>query len=292
MEHAAPDTDGDGTPDLYDFDDDQDGMPDGVDLSRNSASEDDSGQAAVFTKTNPLVFKLDGLQAGSFAYVTVQLRPTNPDHLWYAYNVLNWPKDEKGNMQDWDGSTFFDKCQATGGSDCTMSPDDNGDLKFVPMLEISVADLGSLPRRSNGAVDEELLANYGMSLQPVGNSSYLIYAPLNLVEDQATGGKVAFQAQLIYQAGASWTQQQMRLVWAVNALQEQYASPDAYAAAKQNGPAAAKNVVTILHTYKEDFQLTGLGIFSIIRGAARAGLRPCPSWLGQETGHSRQVASQ
>ena len=99
-----------------------------------------------------------------------------------------------------------------------------------------------------------------MSLQPAGDGSYLIYAPLNLVEDQATGSKVAFQAQLIYQAGASWTPQQMRLVWAVNVLQEQYSNPDDLRAAKQNGTAAANNSVTILHTYNEDFQLTGLNV--------------------------------
>ncbi|MEZ4640158.1 MAG: thrombospondin type 3 repeat-containing protein [Caldilineaceae bacterium] len=130
---TAPDSDGDGTPDLYDFDDDGDGVPDSVDVSRLVASKDNGGNLVAFSQSNPLALTVDGLQANRYTYVSLQLRPTNADQLWYAVNVLNWPKDEKGNMQDWDGKTFFDLCKKNGDPNCAMTPDANGDIKIVPM---------------------------------------------------------------------------------------------------------------------------------------------------------------
>ena len=42
--------------------------------------------------------------------------------------------------------TFFDVCQQAGGTNCTMSPDANGDMKLVPMLEIEApAGSANLP---------------------------------------------------------------------------------------------------------------------------------------------------
>ncbi|MCB0083941.1 MAG: hypothetical protein KDE47_23535, partial [Caldilineaceae bacterium] len=259
---GAPDSDGDGTPDLYDDDDDNDGVPDDIDISRLVAGQDNMGNAVTFSRANPLQLTVDGLQTGSYTFVDLQLRPTDPDHLWYAYNVLNWPHDEKGNMQDWDGKTFFDHCVATGGGNCQMTPDANGDIKLVPMLEITVRDLNTLPAKADGSLDTELLANYNITVQPSGTltDTYLVYARLNLVEESVTGNKVAFQTQLLYQPKATWNPQQVRMVWAVNALNEQYADPESAKArlAAQNG--RGDNVVTVLHTYDDEFQLTGFNV--------------------------------
>ncbi len=254
------DTDSDNTPDLYDFDDDGDGVPDKVDISRLVASRADNGTAVTFTAANPLQLTLTGLNPGSYTYVDLQLRPTNPDRLWYAFNVLNWPKDELGNMQDWDNATFFDYCLKNGGTDCTMSPDANGDIKFVPMLEVTLPNLNNLPRTSGGQLDQSLLDKYGISIQPVGNGSYYAYVPLNLVEDPVTGAKVAFQAKLVYQAGATWDAQQARLVWTVTVLNENYEDADAAATIIRNGGGVGQNKATILHAYSDDFYLTGLNI--------------------------------
>lgn len=254
------DTDGDGTPDLYDFDDDNDGVPDKVDISRLVASKANNGTAVTFTHADPLQLNLNGLNPNSYTFVDMQLRPTNPNRLWYAFNVFNWPKDEKGNMQDWDGATFFDHCRQTNQANCQMSPNANGDVKFVPMLEISMTDLGNLPRTSNGAPDTALLDKYGISIQPTGNNSYLIYVPLNLVEDPLTGNKVAFQAQLVYQAGATWTPQQARMVWAINVLNESYADPDKAKTIIAQGNGIGQNRATILHAYADEFLLTGFNV--------------------------------
>lgn len=257
---SAPDLDGDGTPDLYDFDDDGDNVPDDIDLSRLVASKDNNNNLVTFSQGNPLTLAVDGLQPNYYTYVNLQLRPTNPDQLWYAFNVLNWPKDEKGNMQDWDNKSFFDYCQKTGGSNCTMSPDDNGDIKIVPMLEVTLPDQSSLPRTANGALDNDLLSKYGISVRPADNGSYLLYAPLNLVEDSTTNNKVAFNAQLIYQNAASWRPQQVRLTWLVQTLNETYNSPEAADKALKAGNGMGQNAPTILHAYYTDFYLTGLNV--------------------------------
>ena len=111
-------------------------MPDDLDISPLVASKDNAGNLVTFGASTPLTLTVDGLQANRYTYVDLQLRPSNPDQLWYAFNVLNWPKDEKGNMQDWDGKTFFDPCITDGGTNCQMKPDANGDIKLVPMLEM------------------------------------------------------------------------------------------------------------------------------------------------------------
>jgi hypothetical protein len=254
------DRDGDNIPDLYDFDDDGDGVPDKVDISRLVASKADNGTPITFSQANPLQLTVDGLNGGSYSFVDLQLRPTNPDRLWYAFNVLNWPKDEKGNVQDWDGMTFFDYCKRTGGSDCAMSPDDNGDIKLVPMLEVALPDLSSLPRQANGALDKTLLQNYGIVIQPAGDGSYLAYVPLTLVEDPSTGSKVAFQGQLVYQAGSQWRPQAVRLVWTVNLLNEQYTDPEAAKKVFATNGGKGNNQNIILHAYYDEFQLTGLNV--------------------------------
>jgi len=256
----APDSDGDGTPDLYDFDDDNDNVPDDLDISRLVASKDNSGNLITFSQTNPLALTVDGLQANRYTAVNLQLRPTNPDQLWYAFNVLNWPKDEKGNMQDWDNKTFFDYCKKTGGSNCNLSPDDNGDTKIVPMLEVTLPDQSSLPRTANGSIDTDLLNKYGINIRPGGNGTSLLYAPLTLVEDSVTGNKVAFSTQLLYQTGATWKPQQMRLTWLVQTLNEVYNSPEAAEKALKAGNGMGQNQVTVLYAYYTDFYLTGLTV--------------------------------
>ncbi|MCE7988086.1 MAG: DUF11 domain-containing protein [Caldilinea sp. CFX5] len=106
------DTDNDGTPDLFDRDNDNDGVPDNVDISPARR------WTTIFSDTNPLQLAVDGLTAGKTALVEFQLRPTNPDHLWYALNKLDWPADSAGNVQDRDNR-----------------PDDTD---LIPMLEIRI----------------------------------------------------------------------------------------------------------------------------------------------------------
>ncbi len=254
------DSDGDTVPDLYDDDADGDQVPNKVDTSPRSSARNDLGAMTVFSQTNPLDLTINGLEREKYTFVDLQLRPTNPDRLWYAFNVLNWPEDKKGNMQDWDRATFFTHCRATGGANCTMKTEDNGDVKFVPMLEVYMADLSNMPRTPTGAVDQQLLDRYGIGLQPAGNDAWYAYVPLTLVEDPDTGARVAFASQLVYQAGTNWKPQQVRLVWLVQVLNEPYADAEEAKAALNRGRGLGQNNVTVLHVYQDDFNLTGFNV--------------------------------
>ncbi|ABU59743.1 Dystroglycan-type cadherin domain protein [Roseiflexus castenholzii DSM 13941] len=121
------DTDNDGTPDLYDDDNDGDGVPDRYDLSPFSK------QTTVFSQTNPLAFSVANVTAGKYLYVEYQLRPTNPNHLWYALTTRDWPRDEDGQMQDRDGKTFQNV-----NPNSTRPQDAYGDVRLAPMLEIHI----------------------------------------------------------------------------------------------------------------------------------------------------------
>ena len=115
---ALQDTDDDGTPDLFDRDNDGDGVPDADDLSPFAKS------SSSFSQGNPFQLVVDGLHDDEPTYVEFQLRPTNAQHLWYALNVLDWPRgDIEGQVQDYDGRTFKDVVPTTANA-----ADDNGDV--------------------------------------------------------------------------------------------------------------------------------------------------------------------
>ncbi|RME42966.1 MAG: hypothetical protein D6791_16585, partial [Chloroflexi bacterium] len=115
--HPTWDTDNDDTPDLFDRDNDGDGVPDKLDISPFQAF------TTTFTAEQPFNLVINGLTPGKQTFVRLQLRPTNPEHLWYTLNRLDWPQDEAGNIKDVDNS-----------------PDD---LQLVPMLEVTIPDAPS-----------------------------------------------------------------------------------------------------------------------------------------------------
>ncbi|MEZ4834202.1 MAG: hypothetical protein R2873_19830 [Caldilineaceae bacterium] len=127
-----------------------------------------------------------------------------------------------------------------------------------PHARSDVARSNRPPRTSGGDIDTALLDNYNISVRPAGNGGYLLYAPLTLVEDEVTGNKVAFNAQLLYQSAATWKPQQVRLSWLVQVLNETYKSPED--AEKALAGMAGDNRVTVLHAYYSDFYLTGLNV--------------------------------
>ena len=154
---ACPDSDGDGTPDIADRDIDGDGVPNNVDLSPFKAG------SATFSRSTPLALTINGLAANTPTYVEFQVRPTNQDRLWYAFNVLDWPSgDAKGQIQRAergvnDPQTYFDVCvqaAVANGKDpntvCTMSPDDNGDIKLMPDAGDPDRRLQQQPARRGG----------------------------------------------------------------------------------------------------------------------------------------------
>ena len=203
---ACPDTDGDGTPDIADRDADGDGVPNNMDLSPFKAG------SATFSGSAPLALTINGLTPNAPTYVEFQLRPTNPARLWYAFNVLDWPSgDARGQIQRAergpnDAQTFFDVCvqQAlSNGRDpsavCAMTPDDNGDIKLIPMLEIQVAGANN-----NLPSDQELDRFGGIAVRSLNRAAYppkVVYVPLNLVIEPNTEDRVAFYGKMLYKPG-------------------------------------------------------------------------------------------
>ncbi|MCB0207574.1 MAG: hypothetical protein KDH89_22360, partial [Anaerolineae bacterium] len=116
------DTDGDGVPDLWDDDNDGDGVRDNLDLSPYASTK----TVATFSDNSPFQLTMNDLAEFKLVKVEFQFRPTNPDHLWYTQNVLDWPdNDRQGQIQDADGATFYDV-----DNTLAMSPNDNGDVRL------------------------------------------------------------------------------------------------------------------------------------------------------------------
>jgi hypothetical protein len=247
------DADGDGTPDLFDYDNDNDGVPDRLDLSAGTRL------SQTFTYSNPFQLSVANLQ-NKPTYVEFQLRPTNPAYLWYAFNVFDWPSDNAGQMRDTDGQTYYDVCvqQATSqGKDpntqCGLTPDDNGDVKLVPVLEIDVQADAMNPRTLFEGINA-----YGITRRwSPDYRTVTLQVPLQLVTDDRTGQQVAFTGKLLFR-GASWgPAQSARLAWVVQGLVDatcmQYDS-------NNNCLLYQNNVAQPLHAYYTDWQLTGLDI--------------------------------
>ena len=240
--HDTWDLDGDGTPDLFDRDNDGDGVPDDIDLSPFQKS------SVSFSYDNPLALILNDLTPGKLTYVEFQLRPTNPAHLWYAFNVLDWPEgDVDGQMQDADGRTFYQE-----NNDLSRSPNDNGDLKLIPMLEIRITgDPDNLPSR-------EELEKYGIIVQNMraDGSEKAVYVPLYLATVEKGRERVAFYGRMLYLPDKSWgNAHQVRLAWVIQALVDVCEKYKDGKCKKYN-----YNQVQIIHTYYDDWTLTGLNV--------------------------------
>lgn len=227
------DTDGDGVPDLFDRDNDGDGVADADDLAPFSAV------AVPFSESGPLQISVYGLSPGGLpTFVDVQLRPTDTDHLRFAFNPLDWPADDDGQIRD-----------------VNMGRDD---LELVPLLEVILP--ASAPVRPTSA---DLDAHFvGMDELPGGGE--VAYVPLQLVEDDETGERVAFSARMPYRSAPAWGgAHEMRLLWGVQVHNDVPCDPD-----PDDGPAAPGCTAEgyqydqpqFAHRYYADFELTGLKV--------------------------------
>jgi hypothetical protein len=184
---SAPltDTNRNDVPDLWDLDNDGDGVEDSLDITPN----------AVSTLRDSFQLQLTGgAGAGGATYVEVQIRPESQDQLRYSLNALDWPLDDQGQITDLDDTAAITEA----------------DLRLVPMLEI---DTGTAPT---------LADRYGLVVQrdSAGRVEKL-FAPLTPVEQN---GKVsAWSAKVAYldaeAANLSWDAQ---VVWIVQAEIDRY----------------------------------------------------------------------
>jgi len=241
------DIDGDGMPDIFDDDNDGDGVPDHKDLAPYAASS----ALTPFTESNPLGLKVQGLTGTSLqtavpTFVDFQLRPTDENQLWFAFNLLDWPTEDKGQIRDLDNR-----------------PED---MRLVPMLEIQIPNAATLlpPASTASPYSIPALTPYQISVsRPDGNGMQTAYVPLTLITDEKSGERVAFSGRMRYLPQAAWdAPHSVRLVWLVQAETDIPCDPAAPDAAAIGCTAAGYiyNQPQVIHRYYEDWVLTGLKV--------------------------------
>ena len=163
---AFCDTDGDKVPSVFDPDNDNDGVPDRLDLSsdkligRNGVRSSPAGVTA-FDASHPFSLTVQDLNSGWTTFVDLQLRPTDPGHLTYTLNVLDWPVDDAdGQIQQVHETTFED----SNNPDIANADDPaggQGDMRLVPLLEIEMIGSSVPLKQASPAVTATLESTAG-----------------------------------------------------------------------------------------------------------------------------------
>ncbi|MFN8496882.1 MAG: FG-GAP-like repeat-containing protein [Anaerolineae bacterium] len=187
---VCPDTDGDGIPDAWDGDIDNDGVPNRYDISPFGVPDPAHPGRRVTPPFRPAIdLTVGGAYTASVVYVDLQVQPQNAAHLRYALSWLDWPADDKGQIQDLDNSTQ--------------------DVQLVPMLEFTTT------------VKPRLAAQYGVGVITVTGAAdtyFRLWVPLQTVAD---GGQIsAFSAHFALtsdEVGPSLTLNGGRIVWLARA---------------------------------------------------------------------------
>lgn len=252
---TCPDTDGDDEADIFDSDNDDDGVPDRVDdapgavVAGGQRSANCQHEACLDGFQNG-VFELgvNGYTAGKPLFVDFQLRPADITHLWYTMHVLDWPDgDNEGQVTTGNGQTF-------GSS----GREGYGDLRLMPMLEIVLPYQNGnypLPKLANHPpilpdsppeswLDQAKLDAFNITVRKLDDTGRLsLFVPLIIVEDPVGGGPVAFSGRAYYQPSApTWgAYHEVRLIWMVQVLNSQ-------------------GDQQIIQTYQDDWYLTGLSV--------------------------------
>jgi len=251
------DTDRDGVPDLFDDDDDNDGVPDRLDLAAGTATGKlDGATTSDFSSTNVFSMTVANAEAGQNLFIDFQLRPRNPDHLWFAYNVLDWPADKQGQIQDDDNRTFADLPRGAGDPPPAAN-DGYGDLKLLPMLEIRIkGNQTNLPPQSALTPYNIFTTTLTLDGTPATVAiGKVAYVPLQVITDAKTGARVAFSGRMLFQSGGTPIHaDEVRLVWLAQALVDM-------CRATENGLCSdyrAHNQSQVIQTYDDTWYLTGL----------------------------------
>lgn len=282
---VCDDTDNDGTPDVWDYDDDNDGVSDKMDDSPLTVLSGFENQT--------LAFQLDDVTPGKSTFVDFQIRPTTGQHLWYDRNVLDWiSNDRAGQIQRVTNSTFRD---LNGDSTPSMPKDSNGDIRLTPMLEIEIpyqqGSAGGLPTKCDAAagacpqreddlntwldswLDKEEMQKYGISVRAKDNEGTLVaYVPLHTIKDDVTQSPTAFAARMYYRPNSTnfGKAQKIRLAWFVQMITDQCTTPPTTFAKGEDEATRYdqwcedtshwESSVSLVHTYYDDWKLTGLTI--------------------------------
>ena len=265
----------DTTPDLFDFDNDGDGVPDGVDDAPFSVV----GNTSTGLSDQQLAFNLAFTGTAKPLFVDFAVRPLNADHLWQTNNVLDWPgNDTQGQIQRVHDTTYADRDGYEGVPNAS-----NGDMILIPLLEFEITYNAANPSAGlpiSGTYNVANIKNYGdlawldtAALAQLGISArtgandqtLLLWAPLNLVYDTVGDTPVAWQARMMYRPRTGvnnlGNDQNVRLLWMVQVLTDRCDTtdmgdedPESWCADHTHWTTAP----TVVQTYYDDFYVTSL----------------------------------
>lgn len=181
------DTDGDLIPDAFDDDDDNDGVPDSIDNSSTTVI----GDTTDGLTDNLFKFDLDGLTADQSVFVDLQLRPTNPEHLWYSLSILDWPSNDRSGQI----LRVHDEPFGASGRDA------DGDMRLTPLLEVTLTG-DTLPLPLTTPRTDVVLAAGTATLEQAGTAVDLTFSlmagtyDVEIVNDRC--GEIDAQTQAIH----------------------------------------------------------------------------------------------
>ncbi len=281
----CPDTDGDGSPDLFDTDNDNDEVLDIDDIDPDTAGE------VVYDQDNPLALTLNGLEIDKPVVVEIQFRPTDENQLTYSGLVLDWPEgDYEGQITRGLTTTF-----ATTTNEDAASTDafaSYGDVRITPMIEVTApytdGHYANLPvndtytgiDRTLGItigqwLDETELESYSVSVSDVDETSgdLIMYLPLSTAYSESGDHATAFGTKLYYQPTqgtngvVDWGMaHQVRLIWMVQMLTDSCVADvdedgDGDTENEEGADCTREESFSTIHTYwDESWLLTGLTV--------------------------------
>ncbi len=262
------DTDKDGTPDVWDDDNDNDGVRDTNDL-------DPLNIQTGYSDSAPLKLSINSLATNEPVMVDVQLRPTEVAHLNYINSVLDWPTgDTDGQIQRRNSTTWA--TTANSALQNSSSNAANGDIRLTPMLEITIpysaGSYANLPvkaaykntsRTLGLTVDQWLdtteLDPYSITVRDADSTSgdLVLYVPLSEVTDSTSGLREAFSARMLYWPTQSgWgSAHEYRVLWMVEMLTDECIDSNA-----DEDSCTRQDSYQLLNTYTENWDLTGLSV--------------------------------
>jgi hypothetical protein len=244
---------------MWDDDNDNDKVPDALDLSPFSFSSQQVLYEGGNWQSPNYTFETLDQNPGSETttpypfYVEMQIRPRELRSLQWAYKHVTWPEDNEAAIQNTDPVVHALKMIFQG-----IDYGTSGEVKLVPFLQATVQekDLPTAKAMSAygvGANQKEDAA--GNPIYEDGQKLWDMTIPLMTVE---RGGQVyAFQAKMLHDRRAGnnnltryW--KDVRLKWAAVA--------DVLLLDQEGKPAASPNGGWGLWVYDEAYQLTGLQV--------------------------------
>jgi hypothetical protein len=182
---------------------------------------------------------LQGSGYSGYAYVELQVQPQNLDHLLYPTATIDWPTDDKGQIEHLPNTNL--------GAGYTDS------LRLIPMLQIDTNAVPTAQLAQSYGVTSGTLSTGGyqmlVPLQPFGDgtNTYGLYARIAYGPDPTTG---------VLPSSIQWSS---RLVWLVQGKTDQYV-----ACADPANPSPTtcqiQTTTNVIQVYSDTFRVTGLNI--------------------------------